>query len=55
LQLSIIDDGIGFDIYTVKRGIGLSNIKERTNSLKGNFEVKSKPGEGTEIIVTFTI
>lgn len=55
LQLSIIDDGAGFDINTAKRGIGLSNIKERTNSLKGNFEVKSKPGEGTEIIVTFTI
>lgn len=55
LQLSIIDDGVGFDIHTVKRGIGLSNIKERTNSLKGQFEVNSKVGAGTEIIVTFTI
>lgn len=55
LKLSIIDDGIGFDVQSTKKGIGLRNIKERANSLKGNFEIKSKIGEGTEITVTFTI
>lgn len=55
LKLSIIDNGVGFDVNGVKKGIGLSNIKERTNSLKGHFEIKSKIGEGTEITVAFTI
>ncbi|SHH64748.1 sensor histidine kinase [Flavobacterium defluvii] len=55
LQLSIIDDGVGFDINTAKKGIGLSNIRERTNSLKGQIEIDSKIGSGTEIIVTFNI
>lgn len=55
LKLSIIDDGAGFDVSAVKKGIGLSNIKERTNSLKGHFEIKSKIGNGTQIIVTFMI
>lgn len=53
LKLSIIDNGIGFDVSTVKKGIGLTNIKERTNSLKGSFEIKSKIGEGTELMVLF--
>lgn len=55
LKLSIIDDGIGFDLNAVKKGIGLANIEERTKSLKGQFEIKSKIGEGTELIVLFTI
>ncbi|WP_428232502.1 sensor histidine kinase [Flavobacterium sp.] len=55
LRLSIIDDGIGLDINSVKKGIGLSNIKERTVSLKGHFEIKSRMGEGTEITATFVI
>lgn len=55
LKLSIIDDGVGFDVNAVKKGIGLSNIKERINSLKGHLEIKSKIGAGTEIMVTFTL
>ncbi|WP_230470574.1 sensor histidine kinase [Flavobacterium cheongpyeongense] len=55
LKLSILDDGIGFDINTVKKGIGLSNIKERANSLKGNLDILSGIGKGTEIIVMFDI
>lgn len=55
LKLSIIDNGIGFEVSAVKKGIGLTNIKERTNSLKGSFEIKSKIGEGTELMVLFNI
>lgn len=55
LKLSIIDDGIGFDINAVKKGIGHSNIKERTNSLKGHLDIRSGIGKGTEIIVMFEI
>jgi signal transduction histidine kinase len=55
LKLSIIDDGQGFDIVSKKGGIGLSNMKERVNSLKGQFKVESKIGEGTKIEVVFNL
>ncbi len=53
LKLSITDDGEGFDIKNKKNGIGLSNMKERANSLKGQFNIESKIGEGTKIEVIF--
>lgn len=55
LKLSIIDNGVGFDVNSVKKGIGLSNIKERTDSLKGHFEIHSEIGKGTKIMVQFDI
>lgn len=53
VQLSIIDNGIGFDIEKEKMGIGLSNIKERVSFLNGQFIIESKIGEGTKIEITF--
>lgn len=53
LKLTINDDGNGFDIKSKKNGIGLTNMKERANSLKGQFSIESKIGEGTKIEVTF--
>jgi signal transduction histidine kinase len=54
IKLTIIDDGNGFDIKSKKNGIGLSNMRERVMSLKGQFNIESKIGEGTKIEVTFT-
>lgn len=51
LIISIVDDGQGFDIKSKRNGIGLTNIKERTNSLKGEFQIESKIGIGTRIKV----
>jgi signal transduction histidine kinase len=55
LKLSIIDDGQGFDVKNIKGGIGLNNMKERANSLKGQFSITSKIGEGTKIEVEFNL
>jgi signal transduction histidine kinase len=55
LKLSIIDDGQGFDMASKKGGIGLTNMKERANSLKGQFNIKSKIGKGTKIEVVFDL
>ncbi|MFV5693086.1 ATP-binding protein [Flavobacterium sp. LT1R49] len=55
LQLSITDDGAGFDMKSKKGGIGLTNMKERANSLKGQFNIESKIGEGTKIEVVFNL
>lgn len=53
LKLSITDDGDGFDVKNKKSGIGLSNMKERVNALKGQFKIESKIGKGTKIVVMF--
>ncbi|MCL9807482.1 ATP-binding protein [Flavobacterium amniphilum] len=55
LLLSISDDGEGFDVKTRKSGIGLNNMKERANSLNGQFNIESKIGEGTKIEVTLCL
>ncbi|WP_291286913.1 tetratricopeptide repeat-containing sensor histidine kinase [Flavobacterium sp.] len=55
LKMSITDDGQGFDTKTKKEGIGLSNMKERTSSLKGQFTIESEMGEGTKIEVVFKV
>ncbi|WP_319800273.1 sensor histidine kinase [Flavobacterium sp. N3904] len=55
LILKISDNGIGFNIYRAKKGIGLQNIKSRTNECHGTLEIKSTEGEGTSITVTIPI
>jgi signal transduction histidine kinase len=55
LKLSIIDDGQGFDLASKRGGIGLSNMKERASSLKGQFNIESKIGAGTKIEVVFNL
>lgn len=47
--LTIIDDGKGFDMEKVKRGIGLKNFNSRVNQIKGTIDIKSTIGVGTEI------
>ena len=51
IQMRICDNGKGFDIKTVKKGIGLSNIKKRAASFSGKFIVNSSCGKGCEMIV----
>ena len=51
--LSVKDDGIGFDIKQKTNGNGLYNLKKRSIELKGNVEILSSPGSGTEIKLIF--
>lgn len=55
LKLCITDDGIGFNLKRAKKGIGLQNIAFRTKECKGKLEIKTKPGEGTELIIEVPI
>ena len=55
LRLIIKDDGIGFKTNLRKKGIGLQNMISRTKDCKGEFNVKSKLGEGTEITVVIPV
>lgn len=53
-SLAICDDGIGFDqqhFNAADTGIGLKNMKNRTNLIGGNISVNSSPGNGTKIFI----
>lgn len=49
IQLTVTDNGTGFDAKSKKKGIGLQNMVSRTNECKGTLEVKSAKGQGTTI------
>lgn len=63
IELSIEDDGIGFDPNnlvdnghaSVKSGLGLMSMRERTELTGGVFNIESSPGDGTSISVTFPV
>ncbi|WP_456376832.1 tetratricopeptide repeat-containing sensor histidine kinase [Lutibacter sp.] len=52
LILSIKDNGIGFNIYEKRKGIGLKNMKSRAKKLNGIFEITSIINKGTTIFVS---
>jgi hypothetical protein len=49
--LRVEDDGQGFHPGEEKSGMGLRNIRERMESLRGTLEVASKPAVGTTVAV----
>jgi PAS domain S-box-containing protein len=61
LRCSIRDDGVGMPIDLVtdgpsgRRGLGLLGIRERLDALGGKFELRSRPGGGTELFVKVPI
>ncbi len=55
LQMCISDDGNGFDAGIASNGNGLSNMKKRAETNRGNFKINSSLGEGTEIVVSFKV
>lgn len=44
ISLFCFDDGIGFDISTVKLGLGIINIKERVEICNGKITINATPG-----------
>ena len=53
--LTINDDGVGFNVNLKKKGIGLQNMISRAKECNGEFNVKSKKGEGTTVMVTIPL
>ncbi|MCO5232936.1 MAG: histidine kinase [Chitinophagales bacterium] len=45
LQIIIEDNGIGFDIHQENDGNGLYNMKQRSQSINGQFEISSESGK----------
>jgi NarL family two-component system sensor histidine kinase LiaS len=50
-QLTIADDGCGFDLSVKSQGMGLRSIRERVSSIHGTVQIQSAPGHGTRILV----
>jgi signal transduction histidine kinase len=49
ITFSIIDDGCGFDVASMKRGAGLTNMADRLDALEGDLHIASSIGTGTTI------
>jgi signal transduction histidine kinase/ABC-type uncharacterized transport system substrate-binding protein len=50
LFLSLCDEGVGFDANSLEKpGMGLVSMQGRARLLGGDFEIHSKPGQGTRI------
>src|SRR5690606_1276493 len=50
LELSVADDGVGFDVTASYPGhLGLTSMHERVAALGGELEVISEPGSGTTV------
>ncbi len=49
VELTITDDGNGFDPNKTAKGIGLDNMKARANRLKGSFKIDATPHKGTTL------
>ncbi|MEO5648612.1 MAG: PAS domain S-box protein [Ginsengibacter sp.] len=52
VQLTVTDDGKGFDVKKQLHASGLANMRERVASINGNLVIESTIGRGTKVIVT---
>ena len=58
VSLNIQDDGYGFDVppsldeFASNHHYGLIGIQERAQQLKGQFSIKSQPGQGSSLTIT---
>lgn len=55
ISLTIEDDGVGFNVPTVAKGIGLKNIRDRVALYNGKLGIWSEPGKGTGINIEFKL
>lgn len=55
INISIIDNGIGFKPNTNKKGIGLNNMKNRMEEINGTFNIETKINQGTKINLTLQL
>ncbi len=53
--LEIDDDGKGFDLVAVKKGLGLDNLRSRAQGLGGEGRIDSVAGEGTVVTIRLPV
>ncbi len=52
LKLELRDNGIGFDPNASMTGYGLRGMRERSQMIGGDLDIRTAPGQGTSIRVT---
>jgi signal transduction histidine kinase len=55
LEVSIVDDGVGFTPVPRPPGLGLRGIEERVRELNGQMQIRSSKGTGTSIRITLPV
>lgn len=55
VNISIEDNGKGFNPSEIPDGLGLNQMKIRTESLGGRIEINSHPGKGTLLLISVPI
>ncbi|MFT5648456.1 MAG: signal transduction histidine kinase [Aureispira sp.] len=53
LELSVEDDGVGFDINSAKKGSGLINMEKRAELINANFQLESQSEMGTTLKLVY--
>src|SRR5690606_22884707 len=49
LSISMVDNGVGFDVNKESAGQGIRNLQTRIKTIGGNADVRSASGQGTQI------
>jgi NarL family two-component system sensor histidine kinase LiaS len=52
VTLTISDNGQGFEMGKVAKGVGLDSMRERMETIGGSLSVESRPGGGTTLTAT---
>jgi signal transduction histidine kinase len=55
VQLSLVDDGGGFEPATAASGRGLKNMRHRAHEVGARVDVRSAPGQGTHVILVLPL
>lgn len=49
VRMDILDNGCGFDVNQVDRGVGLHSMQDRASAFSAELEITSRPGNGTHL------
>ncbi|GAB1452776.1 sensor histidine kinase [Draconibacterium sp.] len=55
ISLTVHDNGKGFDLSAQRKGMGITNIKNRVATYNGEMNIYSAPGKGTEANIEFPL
>lgn len=55
ITVGVMDNGVGFDTSRYAPGLGLRNIRNRSELYKGTVVLESSPRKGCHLLVRFPL
>ena len=55
LEVTVRDDGVGFNVDRLRTGLGLVGMAERAEFAGGRLDIESAPGAGTTVRAHFPL